>query len=619
MFTDIVPCFYRRSSWFTVVCTFVPFVSLVFVVYLASITSAYSATGPAKESDAQADNAPALSARKHMAVEVSGIEGDLKDNVLLHLGLYDSVRSKKSISERSARRLYKSSIEEAKLALQAYGYYRPTIRKELTGDEDWLVKLDITPGPVTRFRKVSIALSSAGNEVPQLRSIVEESAVREGEVLLHEAYSGLKSGLRKTAYDLGYLDAEFTEQSLHVFSGKEAADVVLAFDIGERYFFGPITIEQDTLNPDFVDKFVTLQEGDPFEGSRLVELQLTLSEANYFNNVGVDIDRENAVDRYIPVNLQASPRKAAKYSFSLGYGTDTGPRFGVGTDVRRVNRRGHRFSSELQVSEVHSSLAARYSIPIGDVRSESVDFTAHIEEEDINSVTSNEYRVGGSLNQNRWGGVRRLSLEVAHEDWRFGEGPKQNATLIIPGLNFTFKNADDPFFSRRGYSYTLQLRGGAQELASDVTFGQAVIFGRGVLPLTERGRILARVEYGVTVTDDFEDLPPSLRFFAGGAQSVRGYGYKDLSPRDAQGNLIGGKYFTAGSLEADYLIRDNMGVAVFVDAGDATRDPIDQLKVGAGLGFRYRSPVGMFRLDLAHPFDDPDESYRIHISFGADL
>ena len=128
-----------------------------------------------------------------------------------------------------------------------------------------------------------------------------------------------------------------------------------------------------------------------------------------------------------------------------------------------------------------------------------------------------------------------------------------------------------------------------------------------------------RCEFGATTTDVFDALPPSLRFFAGGAQSVRGYGYKDLSPTDLDGNRTGGKYLAAVSAEVDYMVYNNIGVALFVDAGDATRQPLQSLKVGAGLGFRYRSPVGMLRIDLAHPFDDPDNDFRVHLSFGIDL
>jgi len=550
---------------------------------------------------------------------VTGVEDELRENVLLHLGLTNGPLIKMPISERKARRRHKDSAESVRAALQAYGYYSPTIRSHFQSAQRWTIRLDIDLGPPTRFRETRIEIKGEGSDAGLLQDLAKNHALREGNVVSHERYTAFKSSLLKTAYDLGYIDVAYTTHSLSVFPDEQSANIHLVLETGPRYYYGPITIEQDILKPEFVAKFITPNQGDAFENSRLLNMQLGLSETNYFSQVDVDVLLDESEGQQIPVVVKALPGKAARYNASVGYGTDTGPRIGLGADFRRINRRGHRLSSELQLSQVHSLFGTTYSVPIGEVRSESLDFTLKAEQEEVNSVDTQEYRVGASLNQNRWGGIRRLSLGLVHESWRFGDGPKSDATLLIPGFTFNYKRADDPFFAQQGFSYSAQFRGAAEGVVSDVSFWQAVLFGRAVYSLSDRSRFLLRAEYGATVTDAFDNLPPSLRFFTGGSQSVRGYGYKDLSPRDGQGNRIGGKYFATVSAEADYLISDTMGFAAFIDAGDATRDPLEQLKVGAGLGFRYRSPVGMFRLDVAHPFDDSDERYRIHISFGADL
>jgi translocation and assembly module TamA len=140
-----------------------------------------------------------------------------------------------------------------------------------------------------------------------------------------------------------------------------------------------------------------------------------------------------------------------------------------------------------------------------------------------------------------------------------------------------------------------------------------------VRPLGHRGRLLARARLGGMTVDDFSALPASERFFAGGDQSVRGYDYQTLAPRDINNEVIGGRYEAVASLEADYLFIGNYGAAVFVDAGNAADSFPPEPKIGAGIGFRWRSPVGMLRVDIAHPFDDPLNDYRLHISIGPDL
>lgn len=557
--------------------------------------------------------------RKVVDLSVSGVNDVLKKNVLAHLSVNKALEKDGKLSDAAVRRLSKRIEEQTRTALQAYGYYQPDVAFQLQEGEAWTLGIEVVPGPQTHLRDVQIDIVGEGANVAELRKIIANSGLKQGEALSHERYSAYKSATAKMAYNLGYLDGRFETNELRVFPEQQAADVILQFDTGEPYFFGALEIEQDILNDEFVRRFVKPKEGERFESSRLVQLQLALSETNYFSHVDVDVKREETKDQHIPVTITAAARKASKYVFSLGYGTDTGPRAGIGADFRRVNRRGHRLKSQLQVSSVQSTLAAQYLVPIGDVSSEFLDYTANVEQETVNDVDATEYKIGTSLNQNRWGGRRRIGVDVLHENWSFGDGPSNNATILFPSLNFTFKNADDPFFARQGYSYTALVQGAAENVASDLTFAQIQLFASTVFSLGERSRLLLRGEFGAITTDNFDELPPSLRFFAGGSQSVRGYGYKDLSPRDEQGNIIGGKYVSVLSAEVDYLIYENYGLAAFIDAGDATRDPVAKFKIGAGLGFRYRSPVGMLRFDIAHPFDDPDESFRIHLSFGIDL
>ena len=273
----------------------------------------------------------------------------------------------------------------------------------------------------------------------------------------------------------------------------------------------------------------------------------------------------------------------------------------------------------MRLSQVQQTLVAHYKVPVGEVRSEYLDFSADLDKRELNDVDSTRYAIGASLNQNRWHGRRRLSLQLQHESWVFGNEPREDSTLLIPGIEYDRIKGDDLLFTRDGYSINAALYGAVEGVLSDATFLQGYVATRLVRPLGERSRLLLRGEYGATATDSFQDLPPSQRFFAGGAQSVRGYGYEELSPEDNAGNLIGGRYMGVVSAEVDYLVFGNFGVAIFVDTGNASDDPDIDWKTGAGLGLRYKTPVGMVRVDFAHPFDDPDSSFAFHISFGPDL
>ena len=128
-----------------------------------------------------------------------------------------------------------------------------------------------------------------------------------------------------------------------------------------------------------------------------------------------------------------------------------------------------------------------------------------------------------------------------------------------------------------------------------------------------------RAEFGATQINAFQELPASQRFFAGGDQSVRGYAYQSLGPRDATGKVVGGKYLTAYSAETEVRIYGNWGAAVFADLGNTADNPAPHLFLGAGAGVRYRAPVGDVQVDLAHPFDGDESGLRLHIGIRVGL
>ena len=122
------------------------------------------------------------------------------------------------------------------------------------------------------------------------------------------------------------------------------------------------------------------------------------------------------------------------------------------------------------------------------------------------------------------------------------------------------------------------------------------------------------------ISENIEQLPTSLRFFAGGDASVRGYAYNSIGPTDEEGVVIGGKNLLVGSLEYEHRVWDGWSLAAFVDSGDAFDGASPELKTGAGVGLRWRSPVGPVRIDLASGLDrPPGDAFRFSFSIGPEL
>jgi len=144
-----------------------------------------------------------------------------------------------------------------------------------------------------------------------------------------------------------------------------------------------------------------------------------------------------------------------------------------------------------------------------------------------------------------------------------------------------------------------------------------------LLPIAPgRSVLAARAIAGVAEGAGELSLPPDQRFYAGGTSTIRGYGYQLVGPMFPHtGNPTGGTAITAGGLEFRQRLYTNWGMVAFVDAGQVSASlkllP-DDIRVGAGAGMRYYTPIGPIRFDIAVPVGrrPGDDSFEVYIGLG---
>lgn len=567
-------------------------------------------------------------------VTIKGLNDELQQNVRSFLSIADD-NVPDNPPDRLIRRLNKRAPSEIREALQPFGYYQPAIQSHLDKENGaWHATYHIQHGPPTRIRTRDIRVVGPGAK--RLQSAVEAIALKSGRRLRQSVYKDAKQQLLEAAYENGYLDAEFKHHELKVHPKKRVADIHLVLATGPLYRFGHITIQQDILSQNFVQRFVTIPYGARFDSRRLLNLQVALSDSGYFSRSEIVVKKQKAHPykprergkspagsgesgeegpaRVVPVVIRTQPEEAQKYTAGVGYGTDTGPRVHGGIVLRRLNRWGHSFETRLELSFIRQALTARYSIPIGNISNDRLDFSAGAIKEDFGDGTSRRYTVGVDR-RDRWLGFERIfSLHYLHERYRFSSD-RLSTRLLMPGFALSRKSTDRAVFPRLGYSFSIDVHGSADRFISSTRFLQQDTNLHAVFPLGPRGRVITSLEFGTNITTNFEKLPPSERFFAGGSRSVRGYPYQSLGPENSNGDVVGGKYLLAGSVEMDYLVWGPYGFALFFDAGNAFNSFPPQLKAGTGAGFRWKSPFGMVRLDFAHPLDN-SRLVMVHFSFG---
>ncbi len=577
-----------------------------------------AALGAQEQPVPAATGAPAATGT--LAVLVEGVEGAPRDNILAFLDI-NRFAGKPAPEETELRWLHGNAERNIRDALQPFGYYEPAIESALNRvAAGWEARYRIQPGRAMRVAAVDIQVLGEGEQDPAFQKLLAALPVAKGQVLDQPKYEQLKLNLETLATERGYFDARFTEHAIEIDLQAYEATVKLHYDTGKRYRFGDIAFKQDILSPKLLNRYPRFKPGDPYDANELLKLQSDLGGSPYFSQVQIDTSQDT-VTHTAPIDVQLTPNKKRKFSAGLGYGTDTGVRGKAKVEQRWINRQGHHYEAELQLSPIKSVLGFKYIIPGQDPTTDEYALTAGYTLQNYDDQDYERIALGGSWQRQDGKWLKNYNLSLQYEDYQIGDEPRSTSLLLIPGLNWTWIDADDRLYTTRGLLFGFELRGASTLLLSDINFVQGVLHLKWVRALNDDSRFIARGDLGATaIKEDFEDLPASLRFYTGGDASVRGYAYNKIGPTDDGGTVVGGKNLVVGSREYEHRVWGDWSVAAFIDSGDAFDGASPELKTGAGLGLRWRSPVGPVRIDFASGLDrPPGDAFRFSFSIGPDL
>jgi len=552
-------------------------------------------------------------------LHLEGISGDALKNVQAYLSLS---REPCDSPDWKIRRLFAEADDEIRDALEVYGYYSTVISKRLSLDEScWSAQFEITPGEPVTLRSVSVSVEGPGESDPAFIALMQKNPLQPGQSLDHTLYERYKKQFTDLANRRGYFDAKFTANHIRVRPEEYAADIRLTLISGERYQFGPVIIEQDVVHRELVERYVEFEPGMPYDAGYITRLYESLLVSGYFDRLDIRTEPRIEPERDVLVTIRGTEGKAKTYTGGIGFGTDTGPKLRAGYHNRRRNKLGHQWGVNASISPVISEAGLNYRLPLDNPKAEWLSFDTGYRYEDTDTILSKQAKFGiRRLKSRRSDWLETQFLDVAYEDYAVGEDVG-TSFLIIPGLSWSQSVSSGPPRPTSGHRVNMQISGTAEAIGSSVSFFQGNAFAKLIRPLWPSARVLSRAEAGFTLTSNFSDMPASLRYFAGGDFSVRGYEYQSLGPVDASGRVAGGENLLVGSIELDQQVAEKWSVAAFVDAGNAFDDFNDiNLKIGVGGGIRWYSPLGAIRIDVAFPLEnDAPDSYRLHITLGPDL
>lgn len=555
--------------------------------------------------------------------EVNGLSGETDTNVKAHLN------SMAVISKKRVRFYIREIRDTATKALRAYGYYHPEIKvtpPNKDDPKDFTVVLDIKPGKPLYIRNCVVEILGEGSNYKAFDDILKQSALASYQILNHGKYEQIKNDVQTKAMSLGFFDGKFISSRIMVYQDQNMADIEMIYDTGKRYALGSIVADAETerlLLP--VAPLKKFEAGDPFSTTVLNDYVKALNQTSYYRSVDVRPMIEQAKNYQVPVevNLERRPHNVMRLGF--GYSTDEGPRGLVEWDKPLLNDRGDSFTSMAKVSAVTQNAQMVYKIPRKNPNLDYYTINASQMHTDLNDTVSDLSHLSFHYVANQTG-VWRRDYYVKAEYENFTQASEAGeAKNFMPGIRLSRRETSGGFDPSLGYNLTLETFG-AHDIWSDQSFLQLNVRYSGMFSPTDHTRFMFRLTQGVNFGPHSNVLPPSMRFFAGGDNSVRGFGYKAIAPKQEDGSgLKGGRFMTTGTVEYQFPIGvANSRAAVFLDAGLVTDDytMADENSVifGPGVGYRFMSPYGAVRVDFAVGVQEhEDRNYRIHFAFGPEF
>jgi translocation and assembly module TamA len=555
---------------------------------------------------------------------VEGVDGALRENVEAWLG-----EAPQSPSARA--NLVAGARERINRSLEALGYYRADIDLSLDRErEPWQLTVRIDPREPVRIRELSLAVTGEAAEDPAFQRFRETLPLSEGEVFHHGEYQSMKNALLTLGQRRGYFDARLQRHRVEVEATGGSADIDLLYASGTRYRFGAIQQEPaDLLAVRHRQALQPFEQGEPFSLEALQTFQSRLQRTGYFSGITLRPELDERSDGEIPLRLELFPAPRHSIDVGLGYSTDTEERVSMVWRTPRINRYGHSQETRLEYSAVNPSGRVTWNIPLTHPLDDVLQLRARVEENEFGDLDSRQQELAVRREQRSGEWVRSLSLRFLNERWD-ADPVRGNEDYLLPGISLAHKWREGPLVNpERGFSQYYSLEGASESLGGTLDLVRLHARWVHVMSFGDRHRVVSRAEAGAVYLDeeDRDRLAPSLGFFAGGSQSLRGFAYqsignplpvmtRDGQPRDI---VLGGDRLLLGSLEYQYRVRPDWRLAVFSDVGDAFNEGELDLNYALGTGLHYLTPVGALKLEVARSLSKDQPGWRLHINIGAEF
>lgn len=510
--------------------------------------------------------------------------------------------------------------------LRSRGHYASTVTYRIDAETDPIVVVfGVEAGPLYLLEEAEI--QAPGVDPPVLQRLAEalETLLPEGSAAHAERIVEADKEILELLGQNGYPLARIDQRRVIVNHDTRRVRTEYRVASGPKSFFGPVKIQGlETVLEESVRPRIPWKEGDVFDSRLMRQAQNNLIQMDLFSLVRLAHGPSPDPQGRLPVEVTVVERRPKTFKGGLFYATDVGPELNVSWENRNISGGRARFGADSWLSSEKKILEGVYLRRDFHRTDQHLQVDGRMAEEDwdafwsrnIGAVLAVSRQFNPTVRASAGAGLRLSQVEQ--------QSDRETYRLLFLPAALHADNTDNPLDPTKGFRVQIQTAPYWDVTDPSLFFWKTSTTLSTYYDWAGNGRfILAGVLGAGSISGAArEEVPADLRFFLGGGGSVRGYDYQSLGPRTDDGPL-GGRSFLSCNGELRWRFRERYGVAGFLDGGTAYDGSVPDFKHsfrwGTGLGFRYYSPLGPFRIDVAFPLNRRagiDDPFQIYVSLG---
>ena len=531
------------------------------------------------------------------------------ENIKIKLML-DKKNCKGNLEINQIHGIYANSTQEIRSGIEPFGYFKThTYSRLVRVKEEWLASFNIVLGPAIKIDKLEIKVTGPGRDNSRINKLINHFPLKTGDDFNTFTYTNAKNKLQSRASNQGYIQ-NYLKNSVILNLLAYKAVVKFWLETGKQFYFGSVSYVTHIYADNFLRRIILFKPSEPYSPKKILTLQREMEASYYFKRVSITPDYEHIENYHVPLKIAYEVPKAYAYRLGIGYGTLTGARLSAALSLRRLSDTGNHFEAEMQLSSIQSKINGTYYIPGKNPLTDQWLIGMQGKVFDPNNGKSQSVTSFGgySTKQDNFQYTAKLNFIIEH--FRITNESSQTSHELFPNLNIAYLKTNDLVNPENAINFVFNVQGAEQTLLATNSFIQPEIQTKFIVSPFSFARFIFRGDVGAVFVKDVKSFPLSLRYFAGGIQSIRGFADSSIGP---------GRYLAVASSEYQQKIIGNWNAAVFYDLGNATDNLHDPLNRGTGVGVVYHSLVGSIKVYLARAISKHTQPWSVEFSIGPEF